>query len=63
MAELGVARCLGLEGTQRLDVVELEAESTELQLDVQREAAVPGGQDEPVAPSQCTSPGSWRIVR
>ncbi len=47
--ELRVARGLGAPGAQRLDVGELQAETAEVQLQVQGEAAVPAGQDEPVA--------------
>ena len=46
--ELGVPRCLGAPGAQRLDVGELQTEAAQVQLQVQREAAVPGRQHEPV---------------
>ena len=49
VAELRVAGRLGLPGAQRLDVGQLEAESAEVQLDVERQAGVPTGQHEPVA--------------
>ena len=49
VAELRVARRLGLPGAQRLDVVELETEAAQVQLDVQGQAGVPAGQHEPVA--------------
>jgi hypothetical protein len=48
--ELGVTRRLALEGAQRLDVGQLEAEATQIQLDVEGEAGVTAGQHEPVAP-------------
>ena len=47
--ELGVAGCLRLERPQRLDVGEFQSESTQVELDVQRQAGVPAGQHEPVA--------------
>ena len=46
--ELRVARRLRTPGAQRLDIGELQAEPTEIQLQVQSQAAVPAGQDEPV---------------
>ena len=49
VAELRVARGLGLPGAQRLDVSELQPEATEVQLDVQREAGVSTGQNETIA--------------
>ena len=47
--ELGVTGGLGAPGPQRLDVGELQPEAAEVELQVQREAAVPGRQHEPVA--------------
>ncbi len=49
VAELRVARGLGLPGPQRLDVGELQPEAAEVQLDVQREAGVATGQHETIA--------------
>ena len=47
--ELRMAGSLGLPGPQRLDVGQLEAEAAEVELDVQRQAAVPARQHEAVA--------------
>ena len=47
--ELRVPGRLGAPGAQRLDVGQLEAEAAEVELQVQRQAAVPAGQHEPVA--------------
>ena len=49
VAELRVTRGLGLPGAQRLDVFQFQPETTEVQLDVQREAAVAARQHEPIA--------------
>ena len=49
VAVLRMAGRLGLIGAQRLEIVELEAESAEVELDVQRQARVTAGQDEAVA--------------
>ena len=48
VAVLRVARGLGAPGPQRLEVVELEAPATEVELDVERQARVPARQDEAV---------------
>ncbi len=47
--ELRVPGRLGAPGAQRLDVGELEAEPAEVELEVQRQAAVSAREDEPVA--------------
>ncbi len=49
VAELGVAGGLGVPGPQRLEVVELEAEASEVELGVEGDRAVAGAQHEPVA--------------
>ena len=46
---LGVARGQRAPGPQRLEVVELEPVAGQVELDVEREAGVAGGEDEPVA--------------
>ena len=50
MSELRMPGGLGVPGAQRLDVGQLQTETPEVQLNVEGEAAVAAGQDEPVAP-------------
>ena len=57
VAVLRVARGQRAPGAQRLEVVELEAVAGQVELDVEGQAGVPGGQDEPVAAR--ASPGRW----
>ena len=63
VAVLGVARGERAPGAQRLEVVQLEPVAGQVELDVEGQAGVPGGQHEAVAAGPAGSAGSCRRSR